>query len=289
MKLSYESINHTIHTSFNIEHYTHTKSCVTTNWHIHPEYELVYIRNGKGVLQIDSHEIPYDNGALLFIGPNIPHADFGNKDYEDNLEIVIQFKNEFVDDKLTIFPEFKNIKELIKKTNQALVFNKEVKTKFKGYFENFKVGQDAHNLINLIGLLDELGTNSSYETVISKKDLIEHKPSEVIRLETIFEFVNEHYAEPINIVSICTKVGLTKNSFCRFFKKMTHQSFVQFVNEFRIRKAIDLFHQNLFTVSEVMYKCGFNDASYFAKIFKKHTNKTPSEYLENKSNRIKSH
>lgn len=70
---------------------------------------------------------------------------------------------------------------------------------------------------------------------------------------------------------------------------MTHQNFIQFVNEFRIRKAIELFHQKQYSVSEVMYKCGFADASYFAKLFKKYTNKTPSKFTKNKMTKIKSH
>ena len=283
----YETINHQLHTSFNIARYTHTESCNTTNWHIHPEYELVYIRNGKGTLRIDTREIPYNDGVILFLGPNIPHADFGNKDNEDNLEIVIQFKKEFVDDKLNVFPEFKAIQELISKANQVILFDTAVQTKLASYFENFKQGRDVENLINLISLLEKLTHAKKFETIIPVKDLTTYKASEVERLETIFDFVNTHYAETIEIITISEILGLTKNSFCRFFKKMTHQSFVQFVNEFRIRKAIELFHQKQYSVSEVMYKCGFTDASYFAKLFKNYTNKTPSKFTENKINRIK--
>ena len=64
-------------------------------------------------------------------------------------------------------------------------------------------------------------------------------------------------------------VGLTTNSFCRFFKKVNQKSFVQFVNEFRINKAIEMMNLNYSSIFETMYACGFNDPSFFNRQLKK--------------------
>ncbi len=79
---------------------------------------------------------------------------------------------------------------------------------------------------------------------------------------------------------MAAKVGLTPNSFSRFFKKMTNRTFVDFLNELRIEKAVDKMTEAGVTISEVMYFCGFNSPSYFAKQFFKFRNMTPSAYLE---------
>ena len=109
----YENIGVAINTSLKVATYTHSKTCPTANWHIHPEYELVYVRNGAGKLRIDSTTTAYSDGVLLFIGPNIPHADFGNKEFRNNFEVVIQFTRTFVEEKLAVFPEFRKLKKLI--------------------------------------------------------------------------------------------------------------------------------------------------------------------------------
>lgn len=275
----YENIDVAINTSIKVATYTHSKTCQTINWHIHPEYELVYIRNGNGKLRINSKTIPYKDGALLFLGPNIPHADFGNKELKDNFEVVIQFTRNFVDEKLTIFPEFRKLKKLIRTSHRGLVFDTIVKNELTQVFEEFGAINNTNQLIKLIVILEKLSNTNRYEIILSEKNITSRKTADVNRLEVIFLFVNEHYKEEISIEKLAGQIGLTQNSFCRFFKKMTQKTFVHFVNEFRIGKATEILNENQIPISEAMYMCGFNDPSYFTKQFKKYQGTTPSNYI----------
>lgn len=274
----YEHIEVAVNTSLKVATYTHEKNCPTSNWHIHPEYELVYVRNGSGKLQIDSKILPYHNGALLFLGPNIPHADFGNKDFTDNFEVVIQFTESFVMEKLTVFPELRKLRKLIHDSHGGLVFDTTVKDELTDTFESLASASELKKLVGFFTILERLSRTDQYERVLCKENNITHKTADVNRLEMIFQFVNEHYGEPISTEKLAENIGLTQNSFCRFFKKMTKKTFVQFVTEFRIAKAAEMFNLDSLPVSEVMYKCGFNDPSYFTKQFKKYQGKTPSSY-----------
>ncbi len=275
----YEHIEVAANTSLKVATYTHEKDCPTSNWHIHPEYELVYIRNGSGKLQIDSKTLPYHNGALLFLGPNIPHADFGNKDFTDNFEVVIQFTKGFVMEKLTVFPELRRLKKLIQASHSGLVFSTTIKDELTNAFESLAYASELKKLVGFLAILERLSDTDPYERIVCKENNIIHKTVDANRLETIFQFVNEHYDKQISTEKLAKQIGLTQNSFCRFFKKMTKKTFVQFVNEFRIGKAVEFFNENTLPVSEVMYKCGFNDPSYFTRQFKKYQGKTPSAYM----------
>lgn len=279
MKPIYENIDVAMDTSFKVAVYTHNKSCESTHWHIHPEYELVYIKNGSGLLHIENKKVPYSNGALLFIGPNMPHADFGNKEFPDNLEVVIQFGKEFVEEKLPIFPEFKTLKKMILSSSKILIFNDTAKEALASAFEHFDTSTGPKRLVNFMGILERLSTSQAH-TLLPSATTTANKAIEVNRLEAVFEYVNENYGENISSQTLGSYLGLTTNSFCRFFKKMTRRSFIQFLNEFRVRMALDLLDENLYSISEVMYKCGFNDASYFSKQFKKHQGTTPTDYLQ---------
>lgn len=282
MKPLLESINVAVDTSLKIESYANENHCASAGWHVHPEYEMVYIKNGSGVLRIGPQKKAYSNGVLVFLSGNIPHADFGNRDQADNLEVVIQFKKEFLEEKLKIFPELGKINALIRKSKQALVFGPEVHNRLGPDFERFGGLDQQGKLINLLSILNRMSRETSYEALFDNLTLDNFKKDDIKRLEEIFEYVNEHYSGTISVAEISTQLGLTSNSFCRFFKKMTQRTFIDFVSEFRINKALEFFNTSNTLITEVMYQCGFNDPSYFSRQFKKYQGITPSDYLKGK-------
>jgi len=279
MKPIYENIDLDRNSSLKVATYDIQSDCEQANWHIHPEYEIVYIKNGSGVLRIANRTIPYSDGALVFLGPNIPHWSFGNHEYTTNIETVIQFGETFVTDKLSSFPEFNKIIRLTQRATAIVIFNKETRLACASLFEGFREQSNTMKLIHTLAILEELSKTTSYRTVLTKSNDHQYKTAEVDRLQIIFEYVNQHFSEAISTEILAKKLGLTPNSFCRFFKKLTNRSFIQFVNEFRIQKASELFNETLLPVSEVMYQCGYNDPSYFTRQFKKHKGYTPSQYI----------
>ncbi len=279
MKPMYENIDLAIGTSLKIQTYTHTHNCELTSWHIHPEYEIVYVKNGTGNLRIDSERIPYQDGVLLMIGPNLPHSDFGNKDQTDNLEVVVQFGKEFLENKLSVFPEFSKIKKLILASKKGIIFDQDIKKRVSDRFDGIGTENTTRQLLIFMGILEQLSTTDAYRTVLKQVPLNSNSLVDVHRLEIVFQYVNNHFSEPISTHLVAAHLGLTTNSFCRFFKTMTGQSFISFLNDFRTRKAVELLDQRTLSVSEVLYQCGYNDPSYFTKQFKKYQRRTPSSYL----------
>lgn len=277
-----EAINVAADTSFKIEAYHNPNYCESAGWHIHPEFELVYVKNGSGCLQIGSKKMHYSDGVLVFLGGNIPHADFGNKDHPDNLEIVVQFKKEFLEEKLRVFPELSGIKNLVKKSKQVLIFDQNTKDVVWNLFKKFAGLDNQGKLINLLSILDHLSKHGKYQVLFDGISMDKFKKDEIWRLEETFEYVNNNYGKSISVQEISSQLGLTSNSFCRFFKKMTRRRFIDFVNEYRIERAVELFNENNTVIAEVMFNSGFNDPSYFAKQFKKYQGITPSNYLKSR-------
>ena len=282
MKPMLETINVSTNTSFKVEIYHSAENCSMAGWHIHPEYELVFIKNGKGQLHIDSSKTDYSDGVLVFLAGDIPHADFGNRENEDNEEIVIQFNKEFLDEKLKVFPEFSRINTLIRNSRHVLVFEREIKQKLESKFRIFKTLNDQGKLINLLDILHQLSLETEYQMLRKHNSWENFKRDDILRLEQVFEYINNQYAQHITVEEIAAQLGLTANSFCRFFKKMTQKRFIGFVNEFRVQKAVELLNESNYTISDVMFKSGYNDASYFTRQFKKHQGMTPTEYTKSR-------
>lgn len=280
MKPVYENIEVDLNTSLKVASYTYEDTCGLLNWHIHPEYEIVYIKNGKGYLQIGSKLVSYNHGLLIFLKGNIPHTNMGNKDFKDNIEVVMQFKKELISDKLRLFPEFSCIADFIKNADPVLVYKDGFKNLLSKEFESLRNANRSQKLITTLSVLEKMCKNKDYDIIIEGQ--IHDNPSDKSshRLEKVFNYINLNFCEPISVEKIAAHIGLTPNSFCRFFKKMTSKTFIQFLNDFRIGKAIELIHQRDKNLIEVMYDCGFQDQSYFGKIFKKKQGMTPSGYVK---------
>src|SRR5258708_27747640 len=96
-------------------------------WHLHPEYEIVYVEAIGGPRHVGDHVSKYEESDLVFIGPNIPHLNFDYGVHTNCEQIVIQMKENFLGEHFFNTPEILSIKELFKKASYGLSFNDETK------------------------------------------------------------------------------------------------------------------------------------------------------------------
>ena len=84
----------------------------------------------------------------------------------------------------------------------------------------------------------------------------------------------------ITLTDIADLASMTEPSFCRYFKKLTSKTFVQFLNEYRLVHASKLLAEKKINITEICYESGFGNFSHFNKQFKIFTGKTPSQYRQ---------
>ena len=101
------------------------------------------------------------------------------------------------------------------------------------------------------------------------------------RLDKIISFVNKNYTRKITLEEIASFSAMNKSAFCRYFKKETGKSFIQFLMEMRIGYACKLLLMNNTSVAEVGVECGFESISHFNQLFKKLKGFTPTDYRRN--------
>jgi len=88
----------------------------------------------------------------------------------------------------------------------------------------------------------------------------------------------ENLAAKLTLAEVAGECGMSKYHFSRMFKSATGMSYSAFVNKMRIDMAKDLLNRPGLNITEVCYASGFNDLSYFDKVFRRHTGTTPSGY-----------
>jgi AraC-like DNA-binding protein len=98
------------------------------------------------------------------------------------------------------------------------------------------------------------------------------------RLRPLFDYLDEHYAEPISIDHAAGLLGMSRSHFMRFFRSMTGQPLIAHVNRLRVAKAQALLTRTDKPISMVSQEVGFCDQSYFGLIFRRLVGMTPREY-----------
>lgn len=281
MKVSFERIIPSEKSSFRTLHNNSPISEFKWEYHYHPEIELVCVISGSGTRHVGYHKSNYTNGDLVLIGSNIPHSGFGLNSVDPHEEIVLQFREDILH-----FPqqevETRAVKDLLERSKYGILYSTATKKALLPKLKKLLESEGYKRYLLLLEILFELSMCEEYEllnkeimpyTIISKNKT---------RLENIFTYVEHHYDKEINIEDVAKLANLTLPAFCNFFKKATQITFTEFVNRYRINKACLLMAQDK-TISECSYSCGFNNVTYFNRMFKKYTNKTPSEFIRSNS------
>ena len=82
------------------------------------------------------------------------------------------------------------------------------------------------------------------------------------------------------ITNICEELNISRTQLYRKVKAVTDIPISTLIRNLRMEKAYELFKNNDYTVSEVMYQVGINSNSYFTKTFKEYFNILPSEFIK---------
>lgn len=101
------------------------------------------------------------------------------------------------------------------------------------------------------------------------------------RAKEIINYIEAHYDEKVTLDEIAEKINISKSECCRCFKRAINMTPVEYLMSFRIFKAASLIKNNdpkASSFSDLAYNVGFNNASYFNKVFKEFLNCTPSQY-----------
>lgn len=113
---------------------------------------------------------------------------------------------------------------------------------------------------------------------------IEKNSNQASLIEQLRKYMIEHepYLEPaLTLQELSSQLNISSRELSVLINKHIGQHFFDFVNEYRITKAMEIlkdFSNNRFTVQQILYDVGFNSKSSFNTAFKKHTSLTPTQY-----------
>ncbi len=247
-------------------------------WHFHPEYEIVFVSNGVGKRHIGDHISYFEDGDLIFLGPDIPHFSFTEGITEPHEEIVVQMREDFLGPNFLAKPEIEKIKQLFLRAQQGISFKDPVKKEVGKRLRDLYGLTPFDRLIGLLSILQTLAETTEYQLLNANGYTFEVNAQDRERMERVYALVRDHFQRQISLEEVAATTNMTVPAFCRYFKKLTHRTFTQFVNEYRIGHSCRLLNDESMTIAAVSLESGFNNLSHFNKQFKQITGKSPRDY-----------
>ncbi|MDN5215884.1 AraC family transcriptional regulator [Fulvivirgaceae bacterium BMA12] len=246
-------------------------------WHFHPEYELVYIEGANGTRHVGDHISTYKGSDLVLIGSNIPHLNFDYGVATDYRKVVVHLKKELVETHFYGTPELSLINTMFQKSKRGLAFQGMLK---KGLGEKLFALEGltpVKQYLQLLEILFLLSDTEEVELLHDRPYYNQIKDKDQKRISSIFAYIDNNYQFKIELQEVADLSHMTKEAFCRYFKKMTKYTFTEFLNRYRISQSKrDLMSGQ--SVSDACYGSGFESLSYFNRIFKKITNENPRDF-----------
>ncbi|MCI6677060.1 MAG: response regulator [Clostridiales bacterium] len=111
------------------------------------------------------------------------------------------------------------------------------------------------------------------EQVMDEKD-----EKQNIYLKKILEYIQEHYREELDLQNLADKFGFSYSYLSSYFNTHMGEGFSEYLNHVRIQKACELLQEKQYSIAQISSLVGYSDHSYFCRVFKKITGKTPSGY-----------
>lgn len=246
-----------------------------TQFHAHPEVEIVHIEEGKGLHFIGRHVSGFQPGDVVMIGADVPHY-WKRSEEEVTMAAILHFRENFWGDAFLRLSENTHIRSLLNKAKQGIVIKGDTAKQAADMLSRMLLAGGTEKLILLLNLLHVI--SRSDELQFLSDSIILPDKDEMDRINNVYRYSQLHFNRKIDLEEIAAVAYISPNSFCRFFKSKTKKTFSRFLMELRVGHACKLLMENRFNNKRICYESGFNNFSNFHKCFKQVTGRSPQEY-----------
>ncbi|WP_442846212.1 AraC family transcriptional regulator [Leeuwenhoekiella sp. H156] len=246
--------------------------------HEHEEIQISYIVNGRGSLILGDTVNEYKPGDILIIGEKIPHVFRSDSDiHEESVMYSLFFtKSSFGKDFFNL-SDLTGVENFFKKSDHGMKIVSQHDALYTK-FEMLKNQNRIQRLATFLQILDILihAESTPLSSFIYQKP---YSDDEGKRMNDVLQFTLDHYQQNISLDDVAARANMTKNAFCRYFKKRTNKTYFQFLIDLRIEQACKLlYNKKDISIGAISELSGFPNVANFNRKFKELKKMTPSEY-----------
>ena len=253
--------------------------------HRHTEIQITLVLKGEGTLIAGNYMQPFKPGDIYIIGSNQSHIFKNDPPYFDKKSkrkihaLTLFFNPRGAFQNILDLPESKSIRKFIAETSYGLMVSETEQKNIAAKILGLKNSKQAFRIAKFIDLVQTMANIRQWKKLSSISSDYSYSDTEGLRMNDVYQYTMENYTDNISLNEIAKIACLTPQAFCRYFKKHTRKTYVNFLNEIRINEACKKITSGRDTpISAIAYDTGFSSAVSFNRVFKKITGKSPREY-----------
>lgn len=250
-------------------------------WHWHDEVEFTLAASGQMEYRINDSRYLLSAGQGLFCNSGALHSGSMQEGDCDYISITVHprllsgFEGSVVGAKyVTPLVESRGLSSLLLTRDEPWQAGA-IDDLYKVYELCSQRPEGYELLVQSIFMQIWAGLSAHYSGQVSRGQTDD--PEKLRRLREILTFLHEHYADKITLEDIAAHVGLCKSECCRFFKRQMGTPLFDYLLDYRIGRSLRSLKSGS-SVAQAAEASGFGDPSYYAKVFRAHTGRSPSQY-----------
>lgn len=227
------------------------------HWHEHIEINLIL--EGKITLRCDDKKITAKGGDCVIFNSNELHQGL---DGERCRFLCVILSPSFFDADYVIFTN---------KVRDDFIAN-EIQHIFNAADKNTDAMSaviKGHSYLLVAHLIENYA-----EKKLGKNRYMQHQKN-MSRINDAIKYIEQNYTDSISTKRLAKLTNVSEGHFCHIFKEAIGKTAIEYQTNLKLNKAVDLLKTTDMTVLEIAMQCGFSDANYFVRIFKKYKNCTP--------------
>ncbi len=245
--------------------------------HWHREVEIISVKSGEFSLRLGESEYPLCGGEVTIVSPDTVHGAIPKDcvyecivfDAEAFLSVGVDmggFAESFLRGEVSadgvVFSSDSRCGRIVAALSDAMLLRDEA--------EKFSVASCLYALFGCM-LSEKLCRPCDKDnSPISGKN--------AAKLKKALNYIRSNYTGSVTLAALSEISGMSPKYFCTFFRRMTRQTPFEYLNSYRIECAAKQLISGNAPVTDIAFGCGFNDLSYFIKVFKRQKGMSPTEY-----------
>ena len=250
------------------------KTVFGTHWHEH--IEMHYLMRGSMLFLLDGKEVAAKEGDLVIANSNVTHGGVSRDSEMETMVVIFELNalSEELADKNMFFSPLIRGDSVIREYMKAI--HREYEKKEPGYRLACKG--------IVLQLIAYLARNYVQEMISDEESARRMRKLE--RLNVVKKYIADHYGEPITNGDLAALIHVSEDRFNHLFKESIGVSPLQYINEIRLKKAMNFLIKGEFTVTQAAAEAGFCDYNHFGRMFKKYYGYTPMEVYKAGSSKV---
>jgi len=263
----------------------------TYKWdHTHDYFQIWYVNKGEFLHNIDKRKYKMVKGNLFVIPPYAVHRIdlISGK----GMEIIgCEFLPTFINDRFEHAPfskdffDFAYLERFLVEEDEEITpkialsgrTDTEVRRLLDDMYTEYQQQDSYFELVlkgELLKLLAIIMREYNTDVQAFNGKLEKYRPA----ITATEAYIHEHYMEEINLELLCRQAMMSKTYFYILFKHFIGKTLNEYITELRVQKSTELLLNSDLSVTDVCFGVGFNNLTYFSRVFKKMTGIPPSHY-----------